>query len=160
MTYYNKILEFIKRCFFTGLAFLSTLISVNSLSSISMNNQGYKVRAQIVNVDEDDPVVFLFSIKTSRCRGSCNNINNPCAKLCVHDVVKNLNVKVFRPFSGTNETRRIEWRETCKSKCRFNSNVCNNKQCWNDDKCRCECKELIYKGVCKKGFIWIPSNFE
>ena len=33
--------------------------------------------------------------------------------------------------------------------------ICNNKQRWNKDKCRCECKELIDKGVCNKGFIWI-----
>ena len=37
-------------------------------------------------------------------------------------------------------------------------NVCNNKQRWNEDKCRCECKELIDKGVCDKEFIWSPSN--
>ena len=63
-------------------------------------------------------------------------------------------------MSGTNETRRIEWHETCKCKCRFNSSVCNNKQRWNDDKCWCECKELINKGVCNMGFIWNLSNCE
>ena len=26
--------------------------------------------------------------------------------------------------------------------------------------CRCECKELIDKGVCNKAFIWNPSNCE
>ena len=31
---------------------------------------------------------------------------------------------------------------------------------WNDDKCRCEYKELIDKGTCDKGFIWNPSNCE
>ena len=36
----------------------------------------------------------------------------------------------------------------------------NNKQCWNDDKCRCECKELIYEGTFGKGSIWNPSNCE
>ena len=30
----------------------------------------------------------------------------------------------------------------------------------NEDKCRCECKELIDKGVCNKRFIWNPSNCE
>ena len=39
-----------------------------------------------------------------------------------------------------------------------NPNVCNNKQRCNNDKCRCECKELIGKGICDKGFIWNPSN--
>ena len=48
----------------------------------------------------------------------------------------------------------------CKSKCRFISSVCNNKQHWNEDKCRCECKELINEGVCDKGFIWNPSHCE
>ena len=51
------------------------------------------------------------------CSGSWNNINDPCAKLCVSDVVKNINVKVFNLMSRTNETRYIKWHETCKSKC-------------------------------------------
>ena len=75
-------LGFIKKCLFTGLAFLSTLTSVNLLSCISMNNQECKVRPQIVNVNGDDPVFFPFSIKTTKCSGTCNNINNPCVKLC------------------------------------------------------------------------------
>ena len=74
-------------------------------------------------------------------------------KLVFPKIVKNLNVKVFNLVSGTNETRRIECHETCKCKCKFEHSVCNNKQRWNDDKCRCECKELIDKGVCEKGFI-------
>ena len=55
-----------------------------------MNNQEYKVRSQIDNVNWDDPVFFPFTIKTSKCSGSCNNINNPLAKLCIPDIVKNL----------------------------------------------------------------------
>ena len=136
-------LGFIERCFFTGLVFLSTITSANWLSCISMINQECKVRPQIINVNGDDQVFFPFSIKTSKYSCSCNNINNPCAKLFVPDVVKNLNVKVFSLVSGTNETRRIEWHEMFKCKCRFNNSVSNNKQSWNDDKCRCECKELI-----------------
>ena len=31
----------------------------------------------------------------------------------------------------------IKWHETCKCKCRLDTNVCNNKQHWNNDKCRC-----------------------
>ena len=88
-----------KKVFFTGLALLSTLASVNLLSAallscISMNSQECKVRPQTVDLNKDEPVFFPFSIKTSKCSGSCNNINNPYAKLCVPDVVKILNVKV------------------------------------------------------------------
>ena len=46
------------------------------------------------------------------------------------------------------------------NKCRLNASICNNKQRWNEDKCRCEWKELIDKGVCDKGLIWNPSNCE
>ena len=38
--------------------------------------------------------------------------------------------------------------------------VCSNKQRWNNDKCKYECKELIDKGMCDEGFIWNPSNCE
>ena len=41
-----------------------------------------------------------------------------------------------------------------------NASVCNNEQSWNEDKCRCECKEFFDKGVCDKAFIWDPSNYE
>ena len=118
-----------------------------------MNNQLCKVRPQIVNVNGNDPVFFPFSIKASKCSGSCGNINNPYTKLCVPDVAKNLNVKVLTLMSRTNETCK------CKCKCRLDASVCNNKQRWNDDKCRCECTELIDKGVCDKGFTWNPSNY-
>ena len=63
-------------------------------------------------------------------------------------------------MSTTNETRHIEWHETCQCKCRLNTSVCNNKQHWNDDKCSCECKKLIHKVICDKRFIWNPSNCE
>ena len=79
---------------------------------------------------------------------------------CVPYVIKDLNVKVFNLMSRTNETRHIKWHETCKWKCRLDASVCNNKQHWNNDKCRLECKELIDKGVCDKVYAWNPSNCE
>ena len=60
-------------------------------------------------------------------------------------------------MSKNNETRHMEWLKTCKYKCRLDGSVFNNKQLWND-KCSCECKELIDKGACDKGFIWNQSN--
>ena len=51
---------------------------------------------------------ILFSIKVNRCSGSCNDINDPYAKFCVPDLVKNINVKVFNLMACTNQTRHIE----------------------------------------------------
>ena len=110
-------------------------LSTTPLSCISMNNQARKVRPEIIAVNSDEPVFYPFSIKTIKCSGSCNKINDPYAKLGVPDVIKNLNVNVFNLMSRTNETRHIKWHETCKCKCRLDASVCNNKQRWNDDKC-------------------------
>ena len=55
----------------------------------------------------------------------------------------------------TNETRHIKWHETCKCRCRLGASVCNNKQLLNDDKFKCECKELIDKGCVIKALFGI-----
>ena len=61
-------LAFIKKCFFTGLAFLSTLTRIHllnafPLSCISMNNQEYKVRPQVINVNGMILFFFLLVLK-------------------------------------------------------------------------------------------------
>ena len=85
----------LKSLFFVGLTILSSFTNANSLnaiplSCISINNQECKTRPQVDSVNGDEPVYFPFSIETSKCRGSCNNINYLCAKICVPDVVKKL----------------------------------------------------------------------
>ena len=51
---------------------------------------------------------LFHSIKINKGKGSCNTINDPYAKLCVPDTIKNINVKVFNLMSRTNETRHIK----------------------------------------------------
>ena len=70
-----KIFGFVKKLFFVGLTVLSGFTKANSLSFISMNNEECKTRPQVVNVNGDEPVIFPFSTETSKCSGSCNNIN-------------------------------------------------------------------------------------
>ena len=94
-----------------------------------------------------------YSIKINKCKGSCNTVNDPYAKLFVPDTIKTINVKVFNLIPKANERRHIEWHKTCKCKCRLDASVCNKKQRWNEDKCRCKYKELSDKGMCDKGFI-------
>ena len=72
---------FIKEIFYIGSLFLSSSVSTTSLNCISIKNQECKVRPEIINVNSNEPVFYSFSIKTSKCSGSCNNIN---AKMCIH----------------------------------------------------------------------------
>ena len=69
-----------------------------------MNNQACKVRPEIVNVNSNELVFYSFSVKTSKCSDSCNNINNPYAKIYVPGSVKDLNIKVCNLMS----TRHIK----------------------------------------------------
>ena len=128
------------------------------MNCVSINNQECKVRPEIVDVSSNNPIFYPFSVIINRCSGNCNSINDPYARICVPDVVKNLNGKVFNLMSRTNETRSIKSHEAHKCISRLNKIICNNKQRWNKDQCRCECKELIDKGLCDKGYIFNPSN--
>ena len=103
-----------------------SLSNVDSLECVSMNNQ---------ECNTNEPMFYPYGIKINKCKGSCNTINEPYAKLCVSDAIKKISVKVFNLMSGTNETRHIEWHKTCKSKFRLDASVCNNKPRWNEDKC-------------------------
>ena len=114
----------------------------------------------VIDINNNKPSFYPYSIKVNKCSSTCNNVNDPYPKLCVSDVVKNINVKVFNRMWSSSETRHIEWHETCKCKCRLDASVCNDKQRWNKDEYRKKKKKLIDKGKCDAGFIWNPSNFE
>ena len=75
--------------------FFGSLSSLNLLKCAAMNNQECKVRPEIVKVNSNEPLFYPFSIKTGKCSSSCNNNNDPYAKWCVPDVIKNINIKVF-----------------------------------------------------------------
>ena len=122
-----KVFSFVKKVFFLGLTVLSSS-TTSALKCVSLNNQECKVRPKIVDASSDNPIFYPFSVKANRCSGNCNSINDPYAKICVPDVVKNLNVKVFNLMSRSNESRSIKLHETCKCICRLNKIVCNNKQ--------------------------------
>ena len=119
----------------------------------SMSNQKCKVRLVIMNLNSDEPSFYLYRILVSKYSGRCNSIDDPYAKLCVPDVVKTINIKVFNLMSRANETKHVCWHKICKCKCRLGASVCNDKQSCNNDICRCECKELINKGRCNNGAI-------
>ena len=78
-----------------------------------MNNQQCRITPEIINIKSNEPTFYPHSIEVYKCSGICNNINDPHSKLCVPNVVKNINVKVFNLMSRTNKVRRIKWHETC-----------------------------------------------
>ena len=88
--------EFIKQMFVVAISFLScnalNAIPMNSipLKCVSMNNQECRIRPEIININGNEPIFYPYSIKVNKCSGSCNNINDSYAKLCVPDVINNI----------------------------------------------------------------------
>ena len=124
-----RIFSFVKKVFFLGLTVILNI--TGPLECISMNNQACTIRPEIVYINSNNPIFYPFSVKINRRSGNCNNINDPYVRICVPDIVKQFNVKVFNLMSLTNETKSIKWHETCKCICRLNEIICNNKQRWN-----------------------------
>ena len=67
-----------------------SFFSYNALKCVSMNNQECQVRPEIININSNEPLFYPYSVKISKCSGSCNDINDPYAKLCIPDVAKTL----------------------------------------------------------------------
>ena len=102
--YHIKRFGFVKQIFVSIMMFLGCILSkVNSLKCVSINNQECKVRPEIININSNESSFYPYSVKISKCSGSCDNINDPYANLCVPDVSKNMNVKVFNLISRTDK---------------------------------------------------------
>ena len=65
-------------------------------------------------------------------------------------------LKVYNLMLGADETRYLV-HESCQCKCGLNESVCNSKQKWDHDECRCECNELDDWGSFKDDYIWCLS---
>ena len=107
------------------------IVKTKALECVSLVNQKFMARQKVINTNTNEPVFYPFSIKVNKCSGDCNMINDPMAKLCAPDGVKDLNVKVFNMFARINEARKVVWHETCKCVCRLTDAICNERQEWN-----------------------------
>ena len=67
---------FVKLIFVSAMMFFgSNVLNVNSLECVSLNNQECKIRLKIINININE--LNPYSVKTNKCSGSCNNINDP-----------------------------------------------------------------------------------
>ena len=142
---------------------LFNILKVNALECMSVVNQKCMPRYKILDVNKGvgEALFYPYNVLVNKCSGSCNTLDNPMTKLCIPNVIKRVNMQVYNFLMRLNETRNVLWHESCKCICKLNSSVCNNKQIWNDDTCRCDCHE-DFAGIinCNKGYMWNPSTWE
>ena len=136
---------------------------MGALECVSVVNQKCVPRPKILNVNEGigEALFCPYNVLVNKLSGSCDTLNNPMSKICVPKIIKNVNMKVYNFLMRSNETRNVLWHESCKCVCKLNSSVCNSKQIWNSDTCRCDCNE-DFAGIinCNKGYTWNPSTCE
>ena len=140
---------------------LFSILKVNTLECLSVINRKCIPRPKIFDANEGvgKALFYPYNVLVNKCSGSCNTLDDPMARLCVPNIIKNVNMKVCNFLMRLNETRNVLWHESCKCVCRLNSSVCNNKQIWNSDTCRCDCNE-DFAGIinCTKGYMWNPGT--
>ena len=113
------------------MAFFShNILLTNSLKCYSLDNQECKIRPEIINVNNKEPIFYPCKIKMNRCVGSCNTVDDPYSKTCFANDIENIGL--------------------------LNKYACNNKQIWNKGNCQCEYKKINTKEVCDSRFIWNP----
>ena len=142
---------------------LFNVLKLNALECLSVINRECMSRPKILDVNEGIGEVLFsrYNVLVNKYSGSCNTLDNPMSKICVPKVIKNVNIKVYNFLMRLNETRNVLCHESCKCVCKLNSSVCNIKQIWNIDTCRCDCNE-DFAGIinCTKGYTWNQSTCE
>ena len=139
------------------------IIKTKALEYVSVVNQKCMPRPEILDANQGvgEALFYPYNVLVNKCSGSCNTLDNPMTKLCVPNVIKRVNMQVYNFLMRLNETRDVLWQESCKCVCKLNSSVCNNKQIWNDDTCRCDCNEDFIAIIsCDKRYTWNPSTCE
>ena len=114
---------------------LFNIIKTKALECVSVVNQKCMPTPKILDVNEGvgETLFYPYNVLVNKCSGSCNALNNPMSKICV--------MQVYDFLMRLNETRNVLWYESCKCVCKLNSSVCNSKQIWNSNTCRCDCNE-------------------
>ena len=142
---------------------LFSIIETRALECVSIIDRKCMPRPKILDVNEGvgEALFYPYNVLVNKCSGSCDTINDPMARLCVPNIIERVNMKVCNFLIRLNETRNVLWHESCKCVCKLNSSVCNNKQIWNSDTCRCDCNEDFASIInCTKRYMWNPSTCE
>ena len=142
---------------------LFSTFKTRALEYVSVVNQKCMPRPKIPDVNEGvgEALFCPYNVLVNKCSGSCDTLDNPMGKMCVPNIIKRINMKVYNFLMRLNETRNVLRHESCKCICRLNSSVCNSKQIWNSDSCRCDCNEDFVSIInCTKRYMWNPSTCE
>ena len=64
----------------------------------------------------------------NRCNESCNTVEDPFCRICVHNKIEDVNLKVFNPIKGINESKTLIKHISCACRCEFDGNKFSLRQ--------------------------------
>ena len=96
---------------------LFNIIKTKALECVSVVNQKCMPRPKILDVNEGvgEALFYLYNVLVSKCSGSCNTLHDPIAKMCIPNIIKRVNMKVYNFLMRLNETCNVLWHETVNS---------------------------------------------
>ena len=88
---------------------LFSIIKTKPLECVSVVNRKCMPRSKILDVNEGvgEALFYPYNVLVNKCSGSCNRLDNPMAKLCVPNIIKITNMKVYNFLMRLNETRNV-----------------------------------------------------
>ena len=102
---------------------------------------------------------YPFAVNLDRCVGSFNILDDLSNRVCALNKTEDLNLSVFNMVTGINELKILSKHASCECEFRFNGKKYNSNQKWNNDQCRCECKNTKEHHECKKDYIWNSAMY-
>ena len=91
------------------------IIKTKALECVSVTNQEFMPRPKIFDVNEGvgEALFYPYNVLVNKCSGSCNTLDDPMAKMCVPNIIKGINMKVYNFLMRLNETRNVLWHKSC-----------------------------------------------
>ena len=109
--------------------------SKGPIKCVSLNNQLCQDRPTLNIINSNETLLYPYILTVNKRGGSCNNIDEPSARVFVSNKVKIMILKIYNLISGVIETRYLVQHESQECKCGLNQSVCNLLQKWNHDEC-------------------------
>ena len=75
---------------------LLSILKINTLEFLSGINRECMPRPKILDVNEvvGEALFYPYNVLVNKCSGSCDTLDDPMARLCVPNIIKNVNMKV------------------------------------------------------------------
>ena len=82
------------------------IIKTKALECVSVVNQKRMPRPKILDVNEGvgEALFYPYNVLVNKYSGSCHTLDNPMVKLCVPNIIKRVNMKVYNFLMMLNDS--------------------------------------------------------